>query len=192
MRRSCWSSPGNGCRDLPFDKVDLLIVDELGKNISGSGMDTNVIGRKYNDHRATEKDNVSVKTIFVRGLTEVTHGNACGIGMAEFTNDRTIAAVDRRITAINAICGGHAPAACLPISFPTDRECVEQALTTVGLVPPEKAKVVQISNTLHLKEVLVSEAYLPQLRERPDLEIQSGPHEMHFDAAGNLPAVCAH
>jgi hypothetical protein len=66
---------------------------------------------------------------------------------------------------------------------------VEQALTTVGLVPPEKAKVVQISNTLHLKEVLVSEAYLPQLRERPDLEIVSGPHEMSFDAAGNLPAV---
>src|SRR5215471_13608673 len=71
---------------LPFKKVDLLIVDELGKNISGSGMDTNVIGRKYNDHRATEKDGVAVKTIFVRGLTAATHGNACGIGMAEFTN----------------------------------------------------------------------------------------------------------
>src|SRR5262249_54022195 len=65
---------------LPFRKIDLLIVDEIGKDISGAGMDTNVVGRKYNDHKATEKDSASVKTIFVRGLTEATHGNACGLG----------------------------------------------------------------------------------------------------------------
>jgi len=174
---------------LPFEKVDLLIIDEIGKNISGTGMDTNVIGRKYNDHKATDKDNVAVKTIFVRGLTEATHGNACGIGMAEFINDRTAAAVDRRITAINAVTGGHAPAAAIPIAFESDRECVAQALTTVGLVDPPDAKVMQITNTLQLAELLVSEAYLPRIKERPDLEILSPPADMKFDAQGNLSLV---
>ena len=176
---------------LPFPKVDLLIVDELGKNISGSGMDTNVIGRKYNDHRATELDKVSVKTIFVRGLTEATHGNACGIGMAEFTNERTIASVDRRITAINAITGGHAPAASLPISFETDRDVLEAALPTIGLTEPENARVLHISNTRLLAELLAGEAYLPQIEARDDLEIVEEPRDMEFDEEGNLYPVAA-
>ncbi len=178
---------------LPFPKVDLLIVDELGKNISGSGMDTNVIGRKYNDHRATERDNVSVKTIFVRGLTEATHGNACGIGLAEFTNDRTIAAVDRRITAINSITGGHAPAAspCRTLSFNTDRDVLEAAFPTIGLTEPEDARVLHISNTLLLAELLASEAYLPLIEARDDLEVLEEPRDMEFDEEGNLYPVAA-
>jgi hypothetical protein len=176
---------------LPFKKVDLLIVDELGKNISGSGMDTNVIGRKYNDHRATEKDDVAVKTIFVRGLTEATHGNACGIGMAEFTNDRTIAAIDRRITAINAITGGHVPSASLPVSLATDREVLEAAFPTIGLTEPEQARVLHISNTLQVAELLASEVYLPLLQARDDLDLVEDAHEMEFDEEGNLYPVAA-
>ncbi|HEY2250395.1 MAG TPA: lactate racemase domain-containing protein [Planctomycetaceae bacterium] len=176
---------------LPFPKVDLLVIDELGKNISGSGMDTNVIGRKYNDHRATELDKVSVKTIFVRGLTEATHGNACGIGLAEFTNDRTIAAVNRRITAINSITGGHAPAASLPISFETDRDVLDAALSTIGLTEPENARVLHISNTLLLAELLASEAYLPLIESRDDLEVIEEPRDMEFDEEGNLYPVAA-
>lgn len=174
---------------LPFRKVDLLVIDEIGKNISGSGMDTNVVGRKYNDHRATEKDNVAVKTIFVRGLTEATHGNACGLGMAEFTNQRTIDAVDRRITAINSITGGHAPAAALPIAYPSDREVLENALPTIGLTEPENARLIQIPNTLQLAEVLVSEAFLPEIEGRSDLEIVEPIQEMEFDDEGNLYPV---
>jgi hypothetical protein len=174
---------------LPFSRVHLLIIDEIGKNISGSGMDTNVVGRKYNDHRATDKDSVAVRTIFVRGLTEATHGNACGLGMSEFTNQRTIDAVNRNITAINAITGGHAPAAALPIAYETDREVLENALPTIGLTDPENAKVVHISDTLHLAEVHVSEAYLPEIEGRDDLEILEGPFEMEFDDDGNLLSV---
>ena len=107
---------------LPFESVDLLIIDEIGKNVSGSGMDTNVIGRKYNDYSATDNDGVRVRRIFVRGLTHETHGNACGLGMAEVTNRRTIAAVDQSTTAINALTGGHPSAAGMPIAFETDRE----------------------------------------------------------------------
>jgi hypothetical protein len=176
---------------LPFKKVDILIVDELGKNISGSGMDTNVIGRKYNDHRATENDFVAVKTIFVRGLTEATHGNACGIGMAEFTNDRTIAAIDKRITAINAITGGHVPSASLPVSLETDRDVLDSAFPTIGLTEPEHARVLHISNTLQVAELLASEVYLPLLQSRDDHELVEEPHEMEFDEDGNLYPVAA-
>ncbi|MCX7419327.1 MAG: lactate racemase domain-containing protein [Planctomycetia bacterium] len=174
---------------LPFAQTQLLIIDEIGKNISGTGMDTNVIGRKYNDHAATANDDVSVKRIFVRSLTEATHGNATGIGIAEFTNTRTINQVDRRITAINCLTGGHPTAAMLPIAFDTDRDVIHAALPTLGLVEPTNAKVVQIANTLHLGEVLVSEAYLPEIAQRPDLAIIDGPFEMPFDADGNLRPV---
>lgn len=177
---------------LPFRKVDLLIVDEIGKNISGSGMDTNVVGRKYNDHKATDRDDYKIKTIFVRGLTEETHGNACGIGMCEFTNQRTVDAIDKKITAINAITGGHCPIAMVPIHYDTDREVLEQALTTVGLVAPENARVVQIPNTLHLREVLVSASHRAEIEANPDLTIIDDARDMDFDAGGNLRPVVGH
>src|SRR5690606_14255015 len=103
----------------------------------------------------TARDDVRVKRIFVRGLTEATHGNATGIGIAEFTNRRTIAQVDQNITAVNCITGGHPTAAMLPIAFETDREVVEAALSTLGLTPPERVRIAQIADTLHLSELLV-------------------------------------
>lgn len=177
---------------LPFEACDLLIIDEIGKNISGTGMDTNVIGRKFNDHAATPRDRVSCKRIFVRGLTEETHGNATGIGMAEFTNDRTVAAIDRRITTINCITGLHPTAAMIPISFPTDREVIHNALLTCGLTPGPKLRVIQIANTLHLREVRVSEVFATELAGRADLELLEPATAMAFDAAGNLLPVFHH
>jgi hypothetical protein len=174
---------------LPFPYCDLLIIDKIGKNISGTGMDTNVIGRKYNDHAATDRDTVRCKRIFVRGLTEETHGNATGIGIAEFTNQRTADTIDRKITAINCITGLHPTAAMIPVAYDTDREAISNALHTCGLVEPPHSKVIQIPDTLHLAEVLVSEAYLPQLPERTDLEQLSEPADMGFDTGGNLKAV---
>ncbi len=174
---------------LPFPKADLLIVDRIGKNISGSGMDTNVIGRKFNDHVATERDLAQVKRIFVRGLTEATHGNACGIGMSEFTNQRTIDSVDLEITRINTVTGGHPTGAMLPIARLTDKLVLDDALGTIGLTPPEKARIIQIQDTLHLKEVLVSAAFEGQLSGRADLEVLDGPFELPFDEEDNLLPV---
>lgn len=174
---------------LPFSECDLLIIDRIGKNISGTGMDTNVIGRKFNDHAATEKDRARCRRIFVRGLTHDTHGNATGIGLAEFTNQRTIDSVDRKITAINCLTGLHPTGAMLPIAFETDREVVQAALATVGLIEPAASRVIHIADTLRLAECLVSEAYLPRMKERPDLEALEEPREMAFDAHGNLPDV---
>lgn len=174
---------------LPFPRADLLIIDQIGKNISGTGLDTNVVGRKFNDHAGTDRDTVRCKRIFVRGLTEETHGNATGIGISEFTNTRTANAIDRKITAINCITGLHPTAAMIPIAYDTDKEVISNALHTCGLIEPPDAKVIQIQDTLHLAEVLVSEAYLPELAGRKDLEQISPPTDMAFDADGNLKAV---
>ncbi|MEX0715345.1 MAG: [Fe-S]-binding protein [Planctomycetaceae bacterium] len=174
---------------LPFPDVDLLIVDRIGKNISGSGMDTNVIGRKFNDHVAMEGDWAKCRRIYVCGLTPETHGNALGIGMAEYTNERTLAQVDRQKTWVNCITSGHPTAGSLPIAFATDREGIAAALTTVGLVPAESARVIHIADTLHLKEVLVSEAYRSRIEKRDDLEILAGPRAMEFEAEGGVRSV---
>jgi hypothetical protein len=172
---------------LPFDRCHLLLVDQIGKNISGSGMDTNVIGRKYNDHKAVEDEFPKVKVIAVRALTEETHGNACGIGMAEFCRSRVVRETDVRKTRINCLTGGHAPAGMFPFDYETDREMLDTALPTIGLTEPPQAKLLWVRNTLDLIEVECGEAFLPQARERPNLEILTEPRELPLDTAGNLP-----
>ena len=186
LQKACSGLDADAC---PSRRCELLIIDEIGKNISGTGLDTNVVGRKYNDHKATEDDDVGCRRIFVRSLTEETHGNATGIGIAEFTNRRTAEAVDQVKTRINCITGGHPTGGMMPMVFDTDQEVIEAALSTIGLVEPPNSRVIQITNTLHVGEVLVSEAYQPQLAERSDLEVVGGPEPMVFDAAGNLADV---
>jgi hypothetical protein len=172
---------------LPFDEVHLLIIDEIGKNISGAGMDTNVVGRKYHAHQAAEGERPKVRQIFVRGLTEATHGNASGIGLVEFCTTRALAQVNMEITRINCLTAGHVPAAMIPLDFPTDRAAIEAALPTIGLVTPPNAKIVWIRNTLELGEVECSVPYLAEARTRRDLQILIEPRPLPFDQAGNLP-----
>jgi hypothetical protein len=172
---------------LPFDDVHVLVIDEIGKNISGSGMDTNVVGRKYHAHEPATNETPRVKRIIVRGLTEATHGNASGIGLAEYCTRRALEQVNVEITRINCLTAGHAPAAMMPIDFPTDLAVIEAALATVGLVEPPDAKVLWIKNTLELRELACSRAYLEAVRGRSDLEVLSEPVPLPFDAAGNLP-----
>lgn len=174
---------------LPFPSCDLLILDEIGKDVSGAGMDTNVVGRKFDDKKATERDEVSCARIFVRGLTEATGGNATGIGIAEFTNERTVARIDRRATAINCVTGNHVTAAAIPVAFETDRECVEAAMLTLGMIEPTETRVIHIRNTLQLTEVLASESYLDEARRLTNAEVVSDPEPMRFDAAGNLSSA---
>ncbi|REK19188.1 MAG: DUF2088 domain-containing protein [Planctomycetota bacterium] len=172
---------------LPFDKIDLLIIDEIGKNISGTGMDTNVVGRKFHVHSAARSEFPKVKRIIIRGLTEATHGNATGIGLAEFCTRRAIEQTDVETTRINCLTAGHMSAAMLPIDFPTDRATIEAALPTLGMVEPENARIVWIHNTLELEEVACSAAYLEEARGRDDLQVLGEPLPLPFDAEGNLP-----
>ena len=151
-------------------------------------MDTNVIGRKYNDHCANEKEFPKVTRIFVRGLTEETHGNACGIGLAEFTHERIVSSMDTEATYINCLTGNHPSAAQIPVHYASDREVLEVALKTVGLVEPQDARVVRIHDTLDVEEILVSEAYGREVESRDNLSVVGDPAEMVFDGNGDLQA----
>jgi len=162
---------------LPFNDVDLLIVDQIGKNISGVGMDANVVGRKFNDHAATDQDLAKCRRIFVRSLTKETHGNATGIGMAEFTTQRCVDQIDQEITRINCITGNHPEAAMIPVTLPNDALAVETALQTIGMTEPEDAKIIQISDTLHLTRVRVSEAYFDAVRHSQHLSLDGEPFD---------------
>ncbi len=174
---------------LPFPECDLLIVDRIGKNISGTGLDTTIVGRKYNDRVATEKDKANCKRIFVRGLTEKSHGNASGIGIAEVTNKRTVDAIDYEKTHVNCLTAGHLTGAAIPMWFHTDQEAINGILICNGLTEPENAKVIQIADTLHLSEVLVSNVYQSEIETRDDLEIIEPAAEMSFDAEKNLTSI---
>lgn len=172
---------------LPFAEVDLLLIDEIGKNISGSGMDTNVVGRKYNDHKAADDEYPKVKRIAIRGLTADTHGNATGLGMAEFCRSQILQQMDVEATRINALTGGHPTAAMLPLDYPTDQQILDAALPTIGLADPPDARLLWIRNTLDVAEVECSLAYLEEARRRSDLEVVIPPRPLPLDAAGNLP-----
>lgn len=172
---------------LPFKTADLLLIDQIGKNISGTGMDTNVIGRKFNDHVAWENEWPKVKRIIVRDLTDETHGNATGIGMAEFCRSRVVEKMNCKITRINCLTGGHPTAAMLPLDYPTDKEVLDAAFPTIGLTEPPQARLMWIHNTLEVAEVECSAAYLGEARERPDLTIIREPRPLPLDASGNLP-----
>jgi len=169
---------------LPFDEIDVLIVDEMGKNISGAGMDTNVIGRLT--HRFDQPFGPRITRIVVLDLTPETYGNAIGIGMADFTTKRLVEKIDRHATYVNAFTAIAPEAAKIPPYLDTDREAIETALDSIGLIHPHEAKVVRIKNTLLLGEVDISEAYLPLLKERKDLIQLGEPRELQFDPHGNL------
>ena len=181
---------------LPFDRADILIVDQIGKNISGAGLDSNVVGRKFIDHRAADHEWPKIKKIWVRGLTEETHGNAAGVGMAEFCSQKVVEQIDQKITKINCITGGHSTGAMLPVSYETEREVYDTALQSIGMVTPPRAKVQWIRNTLHVAEVECSTPYWEEAQSRKDLEILTDPREVEFDVHGNLvdfdPAMAVH
>jgi hypothetical protein len=175
---------------LPVRRADLLIVDRMGKNISGSGMDTNIIGRK---HEAPAIDQPQITRVFVRELTPETHGNAAGIGLADFTTSRLVRSMDYSATVINCLTGAHPEAAVTPIHYETDREVIDAALSTIGLTPPEQARIVRIPDTLRLREVEVSETCRADLVGRADLEVIEPSYDLPFDRTGNLePLVGGH
>jgi hypothetical protein len=172
---------------LPFPVADLLIVDEIGKDVSGSGMDTNVVGRKraFRDQPAVAGQ-PKMRCIFVRGLSERTHGNATGIGLADFTTTRLVKAMDYRATTINCLTAGYPEGANIPVHFDTDREVIDAALKIIGTRQPEQARVMRIKNTLMLEEIELSEPCMQSGTPQNPLTVLEGPHEWRFDGSGNL------
>ena len=172
---------------LPFERADILFLDHIGKEISGAGMDTNVVGRKWNDHEALEHETPKVKRICVRGLSPATHGNAIGLGLAEFCLTRVIDAMDVNVTRINSLTGSHPTAGMIPFDYPNDAEMLEAAVQTVGLVEPDSLRILWSQDTLHLGEIECSEAYWEQAQQRDDLEVLISPRSLPLSEAGLLP-----
>jgi hypothetical protein len=170
---------------LPVNDLDLLIVEKIGKNISGAGMDTNVIGRV----RLTDYDKFPepvIKAIIALDLTDETHGNATGMGLADFITRRFADKIDFRSTYINCITGQGPAQAAMPVPLDTDREAIRVALDyLVGAIAPENARVIRIKDTLSMGEIEVSEALMRELQGRDGYSF-GDLKEMEFDQAGTL------
>jgi hypothetical protein len=173
---------------LPFDAIDLLIVDEMGKNLSGAGLDTNVIRRETVLGFVQPCPNAA-KQIYVRSLHPLSYGNASGIGMADYAHDRLVRAIDSKATWINAMTALTPGNARVPMHFPTDRECIAAAIQTTGCPEPRQLKALWIKNTLSCETILASEAYLEETRKRSDLVAEGQPLPLAFDDRGDLVPV---
>jgi hypothetical protein len=168
---------------VPFDALDTLIVDWMGKNISGSGMDYNIIGmwRRIGGPRIPD-----YKRIVVLDLTPESHGNGLGVGAADFTTKKLVQKLDLRKMYMNCLTSNAIDAGKIPITLDTDREAIEAAIKSAGVRHGDDARVVRIKSTLHLDELQVSEALLDEVRRNPNLEIIGEPEPMRFDEQGNL------
>jgi hypothetical protein len=171
---------------LPFADADLLVIDQIGKNISGSGLDTNVVGRKFNDKIAGEHEFPKIFQIYVRGLTEQTAGNAAGIGIAEYCRSGLVREMNLHKTIVNCLTALHVTAAAIPVHWETDHEVLSVAAGQSGRATAEELRWMWIPNTLRVSEVMCSEAYRPLAQDRDDLEIVEPLAELQFDRSGQL------
>ena len=170
---------------IPFSDVDLLIVDEMGKNISGSGMDSNVTGRIF--HQATpEPKQRQFRRIYVRGLTPESGGNALGVGTADFVSRRLVEKIDPEKTRINCITASVPEKGRIPIVYDRDKDAVRDALSSAGVTDPAATRLVWIKNTLSLDRFWISEALAADAGKTEGVLLETGFSPLPFDNAGNL------
>ena len=172
---------------LPADIIDLLIVDWMGKDISGVGMDTNIIGR-IEIRGEKEPDHPRIKAIFARDLTAKSHGNALGVGLADVISRRLYDKIDFRSTLENAYTSSFLSRAKVPIVAESDQQAVDIALRSSGAVAQGQERIMRIRDTLHLEEIYVSEKLLEELRSQPNIEI-TGRSTVLVAPTGNCPKL---
>ena len=166
---------------IPIDDLDILIVDEMGKNISGAGMDPNVVGLWRREGGARIPD---YRILIILDLTDESHGNAVGIGLADLTTQRVMRKVDLKATYMNAITSGVLRSSLMPIPLENDRVALETAL---NLLPdPRRVRMARIVNTLMVHNLWVTEACLPELRVKENLIVDDHPFSVEFDDQGRL------
>jgi len=169
---------------LPAPEIDILIVDEIGKNISGAGMDTKIVNRSVNGQYNPYPGMPRVNRIYARGLTDLTYHSGVGLGMADVVHDRLVNDVDWNPTYINSLTASTPACIRTPIHFPTDREALSRIAPTVGKIDLSTVTYCRIRNTLELVNFSVSENLVPELY--PNVKVVSEPFEAPFDAAGDL------
>src|SRR5919202_6745499 len=170
---------------LPIDQADLCVVLEMGKNYSGTGMDTNVIGR-LRLQGIPEPTEPAIQFLAVLDLSEASHGNATGVGLADFTTDRLVEKIDYEATYLNCLTSGGPIRAAVPITLPTDEalfEAVWQALKPERL---GEVRLLIVNNTLHLEEMWISEILLEAVEDREEIEVVGEPFPLEFDSGGYM------
>lgn len=173
---------------LPFDTMDFLIIDEIGKEISGTGADTKVVGRIMNIYE-DEVKTPHITRILVRDLSEETNGNAIGIGLADYTTRRCVDHINMDVTALNAITGCTPEKGRIPLAGKNDEEAFQFVLRTIGVWAPETVRGAWIKNSKDLERVAVTPALAEKAHNREDLEVLGRPIKMPFGNDGNLPRV---
>lgn len=168
---------------LKFDHIDVLIIDRIGKDISGEGADPNVTGRGFMPYF---KDDFHCKKLFIRGLSPNSHHNACGLGLADITTRRCLNMCDWESTWINLTTNTMIDGGKIPMYQNNDFEALRLAIRTCNRIDYGNARVARIRDTLSLSEIEVSEALLPDIQGRSDVQILDGPYELSFDSQGFL------
>ncbi|HPT92481.1 MAG TPA: lactate racemase domain-containing protein [Limnochordia bacterium] len=166
-----------------FDQIDVLVIDEIGKNISGDGFDPNVVGRYPTPYAYGGPD---VTKIVVLDLTDETEGNANGIGTADFTTRYCVDKIDYEKIYANGLTSTVVAPTKIPTTLENDREAIQAAIKTCNILDFTKVRLVRIKNTLQLAEIEVSEPMIPEVESNPNLNILSAPYDWEFDANGNL------
>ncbi len=171
---------------LPFDRADILIIDEMGKEISGTGFDTKVVGRIGLPLVTREPESPRIKRILVCDLTARSEGNAVGVGIADLITQRLLDKIDMDALNINTITGVCPEMGKIPLTLKNDREAIRTAIKCVGLIPLEQLKIMRVKNTSFFSDVDISQGYENELPQRSDLTIVEEKKPMTFDPSGNL------
>ena len=174
---------------LPVEQADVLIIDQIGKDISGAGMDPNITGRRFRVNSVWQQS-PEITRIIVLDLTPGSGGNAVGVGLADFCSPKLVKKMNRRATYLNATTSRNTVPAHIPLYFDSDQETIGRALTSlVGSTKPQEARLLRIRDTLSLSKLQVSEALIPELEKHPRVSKISETSEMQFDSDGELPLL---
>ncbi len=171
---------------LPVDQADILIIDEIGKNISGTGLDPNITGRWYRLNSVWQ-EKPDITRIVIRDVTAESKGNAVGLGLADFCHKRVVDKMDHKSTYLNAIISRNTPNAAIPMYFENDHELMEHVFLSLGEgINRNKVKLIRIKNTLELAGIAVSEALAANLHNHPNVKSISELRTQSFDQSGNF------
>jgi len=170
---------------LPVNDLDLLIIGEMGKNYSGTGIDTNIIGR-IRIEGVPEPTLPSIKRVAILDVSEESHGNAHGVGLADFVTQKLVDKIDRPKTYLNSLVSTFVIRSAIPMYFDSEQKLLEGALLSLGGIAPEKLRAIIIPNTLYLTDLWVSEAVAAELSNRPGIEWCGDLVECCCDEQGNM------
>jgi len=174
---------------IPVPEVDILILDEIGKNISGAGMDTKVVNRSVQGEYNPWPNTPRIARIYVRDISDSSYGNGVGLGMADVVHDQLLSKIDWAPTRINSLTASTPAAIRTPVHFATDRLCLEKIAPTVGKLNMQDVTIAWVRNSLEITNVALSENFYPEIAQNSMLEIMGPSAELPFDDAGNLPRL---